>query len=381
MPSPLKSQHCVLRAKGIVLRPGLRRCYADSVSEEFVSFGAPYLVREVPRVAVLIPCHNEETSIGKVVADFREALPEARIFVFDNNSSDRTVQCALDAGAHVAREPLQGKGNVVRRMFSDVEADVYVLVDGDDTYDAEAARGMIDLLLRDSLDMVTGTRITTIQAAYRRGHRFGNALLTGIVTMIFGNRMTDMLSGYRVFSRRFIKSFPALSSGFETETELTIHALELKMPLGEVETHYRDRMEGSASKLNTYKDGVRILATIIQLVKEERPLQFFTVVGTILFLLGFSISIPIFIEFHRTHLVPRFPTAILSTGIVLLSFLSLVCGLILDSVARGRKEAKRMVYLSIPALPFSKGDPKLSVTPYASALLTPSNAAKQEAAV
>ena len=303
-----------------------------------------------PRVAILIPCHNEQASITKVITDFRGVLPDAGIFVFDNNSTDRTVELALAAGAQVSREPLQGKGNVVRRMFSDIEADVYVLVDGDDTYEAASAPRMIALLLQGSLDMVTGTRITEIQAAYRPGHRFGNVMLTGIVRIIFGDRITDMLSGYRVFSRRFVKSFPALSSGFETETELTIHALELKMPLGEIDTPYKDRPAGSTSKLNTYTDGARILATIVQLVKEEKPLQFFSITGLLLFLLGFGISIPIFIEFHRTHLVPRFPTAILATGIVTLSFLSLVCGLILDSVARGRKEAMRMVYLGIPAL-------------------------------
>jgi len=219
-----------------------------------------------------------------------------------------------------------------------------------DTYEAASSPRMIEMLVNGSLDMVTATRITEIQAAYRPGHRFGNVMLTGIVRNIFGNRITDMLSGYRVFSRRFVKSFPALASGFETETELTIHALELKMPLGELNTPYKDRMAGSASKLNTYTDGARILATIVQLVKEEKPLQFFTVAASILFLLGIGISIPIFIEFHRTHLVPRFPTAILATGIVILSFLSFVCGLILDSVARGRKEAKRMVYLGVPAL-------------------------------
>ncbi len=312
-------------------------------------FAASQEASPTPRVAVLIPCHNEETSIAKVVEDFRAVLPAAGVFVFDNNSTDRTIQFALAAGARVTREPLQGKGNVVRRMFSDIEADIYVLVDGDDTYEAASVLRMINLLVEGTLDMVTGTRITAIQAAYRPGHRFGNHMLTGIVAGIFGNRITDMLSGFRVFSRRFVKSFPALSSGFETETELTIHALELKMPLGELDTPYKDRMAGSASKLNTYKDGARILATIVQLVKEEKPLQFFTVAATILFLVGVGISIPIFVEFHRTHLVPRFPTAILATGIVTLSFLSLVCGLILDSVARGRKEAKRMIYLSIPA--------------------------------
>jgi glycosyltransferase involved in cell wall biosynthesis len=302
------------------------------------------------RIAVLIPCYNEEASIAEVVRDFCTALPEAVIWVYDNRSTDRTVELALAAGARVSHEPLKGKGNVVRRMFADIEADVYVLVDGDGTYKAESAPKMVAMLLRENLDMVTGNRVTMIEAAYRRGHRFGNAMLTGIVGAIFGKRITDMLSGYRVFSRRFVKSFPALSVGFETETELTIHALELRMPLGDVETPYRDRVEGSTSKLHTYKDGWRILFTIVTLVKEERPLQFFTLAAAILFVTGFSISIPIFIEFHRTHLVPRFPTAILSTGMVLMSFLSLVCGLVLDSVTRGRKEVKRLAYLSIPSL-------------------------------
>jgi glycosyltransferase involved in cell wall biosynthesis len=310
---------------------------------------SPRTADTLPRIAVLIPCHNEEAAIGKVVASFRRELPSAAIYVYDNNSTDRTIEVARAAGAFVSVEELQGKGNVVRRMFSDIEADAYVLVDGDDTYEAASAVPMLDMLFSEGIDMVTGTRVTNIAAAYRRGHRFGNVMLTGIVRSIFGDRITDMLSGYRVFSRRFVKSFPALSSGFETETELTIHALELKMPLGELETPYRDRGEGSTSKLNTYRDGVRILATIVSLVKDQRPLQFFTITGIILFVLGVGLSIPILIEFHRTHLVPRFPTAILSTGIVLLSFLSMVCGLILDSVARGRKEAKRMTYLSIPA--------------------------------
>jgi len=301
-----------------------------------------------PRVAVLIPCYNEQASIAKVVRDFRAVLPNAEIYVYDNNSKDHTAELAREAGARVARERLQGKGNVLRRMFSDVEADVYVLVDGDDTYEACSAPAMIEQLLRENLDVVTGIRVTDIALAYRPGHRFGNTILTSMVASVFGDRVTDMLSGYRVFTRRFVKSFPALSSGFETETELTVHALELKMPLGEVETPYRDRPVGSISKLNTYRDGVRILATIVLLVKEEKPLLFFSVAAAVLFFSGLILSIPIFIEFHRTHLVPRFPTAFLSLGLVLMSFLSLSCGLVLDSLARGRKEAKRMVYLSIP---------------------------------
>ncbi len=308
----------------------------------------PQEQRSLPRIAVLVPCYNEEAAIGKVVQAFQRDMPEARIYVYDNNSTDRTVWEARAAGALVAREPLQGKGHVIRRMFSDVEADVYVLVDGDNTYEAASARPMVEMLVADGLDMVTGTRVTQIRAAYRLGHRFGNGMLTKIVGLVFGNRVTDMLSGYRVFSRRFVKSFPALSSGFETETEFTIHALELKMPLGELETPYRDRGEGSASKLNTYRDGVRILWTIVNLIKDQRPLQFFSVLAAFLFTAGVGLSVPIFFEFHRTHLVPRFPTAILSTGMVLLAFLLLVCGLVLESVSRGRKEAKRMVYLANP---------------------------------
>jgi glycosyltransferase involved in cell wall biosynthesis len=301
-----------------------------------------------PSIAVLIPCHNEEAAITKVINDFKAALPDATVYVYDNNSRDQTVQLATAAGARVFHEPLQGKGNVVRRMFSDIEADVYVLVDGDDTYQADSARVMVQQLLEERLDMLNGTRVTEIVAAYRRGHRMGNTMLTGLVRWAFGSRIKDMLSGYRVFSRRFVKSFPALSSGFEIETELTIHALELGMPIGEMTTPYKDRPEGSASKLRTYSDGLRILRTIMMLVKDERPLMFFSVVGLILFVTAIALSIPIFVEFHRTHLVPRFPTAILSTGLMLLSFLSLVCGLVLDSVARGRKEIKRMIYLSVP---------------------------------
>lgn len=301
---------------------------------------------ELPRVAVLIPCHNEEVAIPKVVQAFARELPRARIFVYDNNSTDRTVEVARAAGALIGREQLQGKGNVVRRMFADIEADAYVLVDGDDTYDATSAQAMIDMLFERGLDMVTGTRVTEIQAAYRPGHRTGNVLLTGIVTLIFGKRITDMLSGYRVFSRRFVKSFPALSAGFETETELTIHALELRMPLGELETPYRDRTAGSTSKLSTYRDGARIFLTILHLVKEERPLQFFSLIAAVLFITSVVLGFPLFTEFRRTHLVPRLPTGVLATGIMMLSFLSLVCGLVLDSVARTRKEIKQIAYLN-----------------------------------
>jgi len=300
-------------------------------------------------VAVLIPCYNEEVAIGRVVADFRSALPAATIYVYDNNSRDGTAAAARAAGAVVRTERLQGKGNVVRRMFADIEADIYVLVDGDDTYEAAAAPRMVRLLADQRLDMVNGARVTEIDAAYRRGHRFGNAVLTGIVAHIFGNRVSDMLSGYRVFSRRFVKSFPALAAGFETETEFTVHALELKMPIGEVPTAYKDRPAGSASKLSTWRDGLRILRTILVLVKEERPLPFFALIGAALLALGVGIFLPVLAEYLATGLVPRLPTAMLSTGLVLLSFLSFACGLILDTVTRGRKEAKRMAYLAIPA--------------------------------
>jgi glycosyltransferase involved in cell wall biosynthesis len=308
----------------------------------------PDLSITTPEIAVLIPCYHEEAAITKVVTDFKIALPNATIYVYDNNSKDRTVEFARDAGARVYSETLQGKGHVVRRMFSDIEADVYVLVDGDATYEAASAPEMVRKLLAERLDMLNGTRVTDIAAAYRRGHQLGNTMLSGLVRKIFGSRIKDMLSGYRIFSRRFVKSFPALSSGFEIETELTIHALELSMPLGEMDTPYKDRPEGSTSKLRTYSDGLRILRTIVLLVKDERPLIFFASAGLILFLVGCCLSIPVFVEFHRTHAVRRFPTAILSLGLVLMSFMSLVCGLVLDSVARGRKENKRMVYLSIP---------------------------------
>ena len=314
----------------------------------------------VPRVAVLIPCYNEQVTIGKVVADFRACLPGAIIYVYDNNSADGTEAAARAAGAVVRREMLQGKGHVVRRMFADIDADLYVLVDGDDTYDAADAARMVELLVAEQLDMVTGTRVTHSKAAWRHGHRFGNVMLSGLVGRIFGNRISDMLSGYRVFSRRFVKSFPALAAGFETETEFTVHALELGMPVGELRTAYRDRPAGSASKLRTYTDGIRILRTILTLVKEERPLQFFSLIGVLLLLAGLLLGLPVVFEFLRTQLVPRLPTAVLATGLVLLSFLSFGCGLILDSVARGRKETKRLAYLAV--LPIAPGSYPSGVT-------------------
>lgn len=310
-----------------------------------------YSPRMPPRIAVLIPCYNEAVAIPRVVADFRAALPGAAIYVYDNNSRDQTAAVARAAGATVRTATLQGKGHVIRRMFADIEADFYVLVDGDDTYDAAAAPTMVQQAFEQGLDMVNGTRVTAIQAAYRPGHRLGNQVLTGLVRAIFGNRIRDMLSGYRVFSRRFVKSFPALSSGFETETEFTVHALELRMPVGEVETAYKDRPAGSASKLRTYTDGIRILRTIVILVKEERPLAFFSTIAALLLLIGAILTIPILVDYARTGLVPRLPTAVLVVGLMLLAALSLTCGLILDSVSRGRKEIKQLAYLALPAPP------------------------------
>jgi glycosyltransferase involved in cell wall biosynthesis len=301
------------------------------------------------RTAVLIPCYNEEAAIAKVIADFHRVLPEAKIYVYDNNSRDRTIEVARQAGAIVRSEPLQGKGNVVRRMFADIEADIYVLTDGDATYDATSAVKMIEMMQKNSLDMVNGARVTDIEKAYRPGHRFGNWLLTSMVAWIFGSRITDMLSGYRVMSRRYVKSFPALSAGFETETELTVHALELRMPVAEIETPYKDRPEGSVSKLSTFKDGFRILWTILVLVKEERPMQFFSLLALFCAVISTVLIVPIVVSFMETGLVPRLPTAVLSMGIMIMAFLCLTCGLILDTVTRGRREMKRMRYLNIPA--------------------------------
>ena len=300
-------------------------------------------------IAVLVPCYNEEKSIAKVVADFRAVLPGATIFVFDNNSTDRTVEVARAAGAEVFTEPHQGKGHVVRRMFTDVEADIYVLVDGDATYDAPSAPKMVDLLLRERLDMVVGTRVDREVAAYRKGHRTGNWLLTTFVAQVFGRAFTDMLSGYRVFSRRFVKSFPVLSGGFEIETELTVHALELGLPVAEVPTPYYARVSGSASKLNTWRDGFRILRTIFKLYRAEQPLRFFGTIGAMLALIAVGLAIPVLVTYFETGLVPRLPTAILSMGLMVLAFLCVAAGLILDTVTRGRRETKLFAYLALRA--------------------------------
>jgi len=308
------------------------------------------IVGETPyQVAVLVPCYNEERAIAEVVAGFRAALPESAIYVYDNNSTDGTVEAARSAGAMVRRETYQGKGHVVRRMFNDVEADIYVLVDGDATYDAPSAPAMIAKLVEERLDMVVAARLDRETAAYRRGHRTGNRLLTGFVAHMFGQSFSDILSGYRVFSRRFVKSFPILSGGFEIETELTIHALELELPVGEVATPYYSRPHGSASKLSTYSDGCRILWTVLKLYRAERPLSLFGAFGLALAIMSIGLAIPIVITYVQQGLVPRLPTAVLSTGLMLLGFLSIACGLILDTVTRGRREIKLLAYLALRA--------------------------------
>ncbi len=297
------------------------------------------------RVAVLVPCFNEEVAIAKVVADFRAVLPAATIYVYDNNSTDRTVEVARAAGALVRRELHQGKGNVVRRMFADVDADVYVLVDGDATYEAASAAAMIARLLDDRLDMVVAARVEEDRKAYRPGHRTGNRLLTAFFASAFGSTFTDILSGYRVFSRRFVKSFPVLSRGFEIETELAVHALELELAVAEIPTPYYARPQGSVSKLSTWRDGLRILATIVSLYRSERPLAFFSGIGVALAIVSVGLAVPIFVTYFEQGIVPRIPTAILSTGLMLLAFLAIVAGLVLDTVTRGRREMKLIAYL------------------------------------
>jgi glycosyltransferase involved in cell wall biosynthesis len=298
------------------------------------------------RIAVLVPCYNEEAAIGRVIADFRSSLPDAVIYVYDNNSTDRTVEVARAAGAIVRTERRQGKGHVVRRMFGDIDADIYVLVDGDATYDAPSARRMMARLVDGGLDMVVGARRDQEQAAYRFGHRFGNRVLTGFVAQVFGATFEDLLSGYRVFSRRFVKSFPGLSGGFEIETELTVHALNLELPVDELETPYFARPPGSVSKLSTWRDGLRILATIVRLYRAERPLPFFGGIGIALALASIVLAIPIIVTYVEEGLVPRFPTAVLSTGLMILACLAVACGIVLDTVTRGRREMKMLAYLA-----------------------------------
>jgi glycosyltransferase involved in cell wall biosynthesis len=310
------------------------------------------------RIAVLIPCFNEETAIAKTVTDFRACLPEATIYVYDNNSTDRTTEVARAAGAEVRRETRQGKGHVVRRMFADVEADIYVLVDGDATYDAPSAPRMVSELIEKHCDMVVAARVEREDAAYRRGHRFGNKILTGFVAQVFGRAFTDILSGYRIFSRRFVKSFPVLSGGFEIETELTVHALELDLPTSEIQTPYYARPEGSTSKLNTYRDGFRILWMILRLYRSERPLNFFSAIGLSFAIASIGFAIPIFVTYLESGTVPRLPTAVLSTGLMVLAFLTFFAGLILDTVTRGRREVKLLAYLGQRAIDDRRKKPR-----------------------
>ena len=302
------------------------------------------------RIAVLLPCRDEAATISEVVSGFRQALPGATVYVYDNGSADETARRARDAGAVVRPEPHRGKGNVVRRMFSDIDADIYVIADGDGTYDPAAARPMIDRMLDETLDMVVATRLEAeIGRVFRPGHRAGNVTLSGFVARLFGAEFSDILSGYRVLSRRFVKSFPALARGFEIETEMTIHALELRMPVAEIPAPYRARPRGSTSKLSTWSDGFRIITAIVFLYKEVRPFRFFGTLFGGLALLSLALVYPVFATYLSTGLVPRLPTAVLSTGIMLLAFISLTCGIVLDSVSRGRREAKRLRYLQLPA--------------------------------
>ncbi|HUS30303.1 MAG TPA: glycosyltransferase family 2 protein [Kofleriaceae bacterium] len=300
-------------------------------------------------IAVLVPCFNEAAAIAKVVNDFKTSLPTARVYVYDNNSTDETVPVAAAAGAEVRSETRRGKGNVVRRMFQDVDADVYIMVDGDDTYDAAVAPQLVEQLVEDNLDMLVGKRVETHQAAYRMGHRLGNRVLTGLVAWLFGSQIDDMLSGYRVFSRRFVKSFPSFSREFEIETELTVHALQMKMAIAEVDTNYKERPPGSVSKLRTFRDGWRILVTIINLMRNERPLLFFGLLGMLFLGTAVGLALPVFLEYLDTGYVRRFPTAILSFSLGVVAVISWATGLILDLVAHVRRETKKLAYLSYPA--------------------------------
>jgi len=301
-----------------------------------------------PRIAVLVPCYNEEAAIGQVVRDFRAALPAATVYVYDNNSKDQTVAAAREAGAVVRSETRQGKGNVVRRMFADIEADIYVLVDGDDTYDAGAAPRMVATMIAAGVDLLSAKRVHTDAAAYRPGHVFGNRLLTGLTALMFDVRIADMLSGYRVFSRRFVKSFPFTAEGFGIETELTVHAVRLMMPMIEMDTRYKERPVGSVSKLNTWRDGFRILGTILKLYRSEKPLRFCSVIGIFLALVSIGLAIPILVTYLEQGIVPRLPTAVLSTGLMIVAVLSVSSGLVLDTVTRGRREMKLLSYLAQP---------------------------------
>ncbi len=318
--------------------------------EDLSGTATPRAIRS-PRVAVLIPCKDEETAISHVVRDFIAALPHAIVYVYDNNSTDRTREVARAAGARIRSEPRPGKGNVVRRMFHEVEADVYLLVDGDDTYDAESSPAMIAKLVNERLDMVSGTRLAQSGHKYRVGHRFGNVLLTRMVSVLFGESIDDLLSGYRVFSRRFVKSFPAVSTGFEIETELTVHALEMRVPFAEVATRYRARREGSASKLNTFGDGFRILLTLCNMAKAERPLFLFFFIFAFLLFGSLTFAHQAIRAYERAAATAMF-IAIISATLLVLALLCLVAGLILDAIAQARRETRRLRYLDLEGVQF-----------------------------
>ena len=342
LPAPTRPESAAAPARDLAaMRAALERFAQDQQAPSFVAAGL--------RVAVLVPCYNEQTAVAGVVASFKAALPGAEIYVYDNNSSDRTAELAREAGAQVRSERRQGKGHVVRRMFADIDADVYLLVDGDATYDAGSARRMIELLAADHLDMVVGLRVEAATAAYRRGHRFGNRMLTGCLALVFGQAFSDVLSGYRVLSRRFVKTFPVLCGGFEIETELSVHALELGLPVAEIETPYHARPEGSFSKLNTWRDGLRIVRAIVKLYRSEKPLQFFGALAATLAAASLALAAPVVVTYLESGLVPRLPTAVLATGLMIVAFLAMSSGLVLDTVTRGRREMKRLAYLAQPS--------------------------------
>ncbi|NGO51264.1 glycosyltransferase [Allomesorhizobium camelthorni] len=309
----------------------------------------PLSVEDDFAIAVLLPCHNEEQTIGDVVKRFRDALPGAALYVYDNNSSDLTALKARAAGATVVRESRQGKGNVVRRMFADIEADIYLMADGDGTYAPEDAPLLINTLMTERADMVVGTRRGVTDNAGRAGHAAGNRIFNGLYKRLFGRDFTDIFSGYRAFTRRFVKSFPAVSGGFEIETEMSVHASQLKLPVSEIALDYGRRPEGSTSKLSTCRDGAKILLMFALLMKETQPLRFFGTVAALFLIASTVLGVPVLIEFLETGLVPRIPTWVLSVGLLLLSMLMVVTGLVLDSVSRGRAEQKRIFYLSMPS--------------------------------
>ncbi len=319
-------------------------------SEDFRVGAAVSPVHQALDIAVILPCYNEAVAIGETVAQFREALPTAKIYVFDNNSTDDSIQIAHGAGAIVRTEPSQGKGNVVRRMFADVDADVYIMADGDATYDSSAAPELVDLLVSQNLDMVNGARVNKESEAYRPGHKFGNALFTGLVKFFFSSKINDLLSGYRVFSRRFVKSFPAVSDGFEIETELTVHAMQMRMPVGELQTSYFKRLPDSNSKLSTFRDGWRILKMISLLIKEEKPMSFFLSLAAIVFVPSLWVFASVLGEFLETGFVTRMPSLVVAVSGFVAAMLSVVCALILDSLARGRRESRRLSYLQYPGV-------------------------------